>query len=268
MFIHRKQIRTENGMYQKLIKYSVLLSVLLITVCGTAAHFYREAEDKKAQEFDSNAFDNIQYTDEELSLFNDIAFNRDKDRIRKWTTDLKVEIKTPDDIHKKTITEIDSVIAILRPLIAPLKIERVKDNGNVHIYVGVKKVPTSKRITKPIPVEGIAKTNEASDYSWDINHAHIYIGHYSSTQTIMHEFEHILGLEHPIMLYDFYLTIGRSVIPQHYSVYGEWLRFQSMPYYISKQEKTVIRMLYSPEIKPGLQKEVFINKMRSFVIPL
>ena len=66
-----------------------------------------------------------------------------------------------------------------------------------------------------------------------------------------------------MMLYEYYLTIGRSAIPQHYSAYGGWLRFQGVPYYISEQEKTVIRMLYSPEIKAVLKKGDFLKRMEN-----
>jgi hypothetical protein len=33
------------------------------------------------------------------------------------------------------------------------------------------------------------------------------------------------------------------------------------PFYISKEEKTVLKMLYSSEIRPGLHVETFAQKM-------
>ncbi|MBF0647484.1 hypothetical protein IR083_01465 [Dysgonomonas sp. GY75] len=250
-------------MRSKIVRYIILISLLLLTAWGTAAHFYRKSEDEKIQDFDADKFCKIGFTDEELDLFCDIAFNRAGERIRKWNTDIRVEIEDTGKLDKNVIAEVDSVITLLRPLIVPLRIERVPDNGNVIVYKNVKSAPANKPRQKPIFVNGIARINEAIDHAWEINFAHIYDGRESGTQTLMHEFEHMLGLEHPMMLYEYYLTIGRSAIPQHYSAYGGWLRFQGVPYYISEQEKTVIRMLYSPEIKAGLKKDDFLKRMEN-----
>ncbi|WP_029902305.1 hypothetical protein [Prevotella sp. 10(H)] len=243
------------------IKYVVIIFIVALTALGVTADFHRQSEDRRIQEFDVERFRETGYTDEELSLFCDIAFNRDGERIRKWETDLRVEIENIAELGDEAVDEVDSVISILRPLIAPLKIERVSEKGNVIVHKNVELTLINKPRQKPTYTNGIARINEATDHSWNINFAHIYDGPTTGTQTLMHEFEHILGLEHPMMLYEYYLTIGRSSIPQHYSAYGDWFRFHRMPYYISPREKAVIRMLYSPEIRSGLKRDEFIKRM-------
>ena len=194
-------------------------------------------------------------------LFADIAFTRKSRRILKWTTGIRVEIKNIEELDREAIEEVDSIIAILSPLIAPLSMERVNSGGNLHIYRAVDTAPLSSRPRKIVHLNGLAKINSETPLSWDIKYAHIYDGKHVRTQTLMHEFEHALGLEHPFRLYEYYLTIGRSAIPQHYTAYGGWLRFHSMPYYISPQEKAAIRLLYSPAIRPGLHHDTFTRGM-------
>ena len=72
------------------------------------------------------------YTLEEIELFNDIAFS--KGYLRKWDKDIRVQvIGTPGP----RCANIDSVIKIIEPLIAPLKISRVQSNGNLIVHRGI-----------------------------------------------------------------------------------------------------------------------------------
>lgn len=223
---------------------------------------YRINEKTKPENLNVELFRKTEYTEEELNLFCDIAFNRKSERIRKWTTDIKVEIKEPHLLKARSIAEIDSVIAILAPLITPLKIERVWTNGNVHIYRNIHKVALSDYTPNiPIALKGLTKKNKESDIFWDITHASVYVREGAHTQTILHEFEHVLGLEHPLHIYPYYVTIGRSVIPEILYPETEYINF-IQSFYISEQEKTAIRMLYSKQINPGLKKSIFLEKMR------
>ena len=96
-------------MRSKIVRYIILISLLLLTAWGTAAHFYRKSEDEKIQDFDADKFCKIGFTDEELDLFCDIAFNRAGERIRKWNTDIRVEIEDTGKLDKNVIAEVDSV---------------------------------------------------------------------------------------------------------------------------------------------------------------
>ena len=70
-----------------------------------------------------------EYTKEELLLFADFAFPND--RIRKYDEDIRVVIKNKEYLNDASIHEVDSIIAILAPLVHPIKIYRVEKNGNL-----------------------------------------------------------------------------------------------------------------------------------------
>ena len=248
---------------KKFLQYGTITLILSFTSIGLASFYYENAAVRNANDFDSESFIASGFTMDELALFCDIAFADDGIRIRKWDTDIRVEIKNIEDIDRKAIDEVDSIIAILAPLVAPLKMERVSRNGNLHVYRNVTSVKSSKphHVPKPKYVNGIAKINSKSPYSWSIRHAIVYDGCGNQCQTLLHEFEHALGLDHPINMYPYYLTIGRSVIPQYFSSQEEIQDFLSKPYYISEQEKKAIKMLYSPQIKAGLHIDKFAREM-------
>jgi len=247
----------------KFLQYGTISVILLLTAAGLASFYYENAVIRSANEFNADKFISTGFTMEELALFCDIAFADDGIRIRKWDKDIKVEIKNIDEINQKAIDEVDSIISLLAPLVAPLKMERVHKNGNLHVYRNVTKVKSSKphSVPKPKYVNGIAKINSKSRFSWSINFAIVYDGCGNQCQTLLHEFEHALGLDHPINMYSFYLTIGRSVIPQYFSSQEEIQEFLAQPYYLSEHEKKAIRMLYSTEVKPGLHIDTFAKRM-------
>ncbi|MBK5721874.1 hypothetical protein JGH11_13420 [Dysgonomonas sp. Marseille-P4677] len=247
----------------RFIKYTIFSFMVLTIVIGLASFINENEAVKEIRRFNADLFREIGYTDDELSLFCDVAFMHEDTRIRKWDRDIKVEIKNIADLSDKSIAEVDSVIAILAPLLAPIKIERVRSGGNLHVYRKVSEVVSHKIKSHPRPVclNGMAKINGKSDRSWSINYACIYDGAHSNSQTLLHEFEHALGLDHPIKLYSYYVTIGRSVIPQYFRSKEDVRSFLRQPFYISEQEKKVIKMLYSPEIKAGLHIETFARRM-------
>lgn len=215
------------------------------------------------REFQTEKFKSINYTNEELGLFCDVAFMHEDVQIRKWDENIRVEIKNIQDIDQKSIIEVDSIIAILTPLIAPLTIERVEKNGNLHVYRHVNSVvsATPHSHLKPKYINGLTQINKKTPYNWNITYACIYDAPSTTAQTLLHEFEHAIGLGHPFKPYPFYLTIGRSVIPQYFRTNEEFMAFLNRPFYISEQEKTVIKMLYSPDIKSGLHIDFFAKGM-------
>lgn len=241
----------------------MLSIIILITMIGIAALCIENITASSTRNFHVDGFKSVEFTDDELGLFCDIAFMHEDIQIRKWNEDIRVEIKNITDIDKKSIEEVDSIIAILAPLIAPLKLERVDKNGNIHVYRHVKstKSATPHSLSKPKYVNGLTQINKKTPYNWNITFACIYDGPSTTAQTLLHEFEHALGLGHPFKPYPYYLTIGRSVIPQYFKTDEEFMAFINQPFYISEQEKKVIRMLYSPEIKSGLHIDIFAQKM-------
>ncbi|MBF0647483.1 hypothetical protein IR083_01460 [Dysgonomonas sp. GY75] len=244
----------------KYAKYTIFSLIILSTTTGLVSFVYENAAVKETRRFNADKFRETGYNEDELSLFCDVAFMFENSRIRKWDRDIKVEIKNIGELSQQSIDEVDSVIAILAPLIAPVKMERVTNGGNLHVYRRVPEV-VSNKLPQSICLNGMSKVNRRSSYSWSINFAMIYDGCHASSQTLMHEFQHALGLDHPIKLYPYYVTIGRSVIPQFFRSQDEIRNMMKEPFYISKEEKMVIKMLYSSEIRSGLHVETFAQKM-------
>lgn len=243
----------------KYAKYTLFSLIILLTVVGLVSFGLEKAVEFNARSFDADKFKTMTYSDEALSLFCDIAFTDGEVCVRKWTTDIRVEIKNIEELDEASIAEVDTIIAILAPLIAPLKMERVRGGGNLHVYRKVKRVNPTK--PEPFCLNGMARINKKSLYSWDISFVQVFDGCDASSQTLMHEFEHALGLNHPIKLYPYYVTIGRSVIPQFFRSQDEVKAFMTQPFYISEQEKEVIRMLYSPQVHSGLHINLFAKQM-------
>jgi hypothetical protein len=247
----------------KLIKYIVLSIAILVMTIGTVSSLRESAMIRETRVFDAEKFKEMKYTGEELALFCDVAFMSEDTRIRKWRKDIKVEIRNINRLDRKTIAEVDSVIALLAPLVAPLKMERVNAGGNLHVYRKVKDIIPSR--TKYLPhsvcINGMTKIGARASYSWAIDSAAIYDCDHADPQTLLHEFQHALGLTHPVRLYPYYITIGRSVIPQYFRSQKETQAYLRQPFYLSEEEKTVIKMLYSTEVRSGLQIETFVKKM-------
>ncbi|MFV0417994.1 MAG: hypothetical protein ACK5KT_04560 [Dysgonomonas sp.] len=247
----------------KLLKHTMLSIIILSTMIGIASLCIESITASSIRDFYADGFKSIDYTDDELGLFCDIAFMHEDVQIRKWSENIKVEIKNISDIDQRSVAEVDSIIAILAPLIIPLKIERVEKNGNIHVYRHVNSIKsaTPHSLSKPKYVNGLTQINKKTPYNWNITFACIYDGPSTTAQTLLHEFEHALGLGHPFKPYPYYLTIGRSVIPQYFRTNEEFMAFINQPFYMSEQEKKVIRMLYSPDIKSGLHIDIFAQKM-------
>lgn len=246
-------------MMWKWLKYCFFSLIILIVVIGLTAFLHKEASIKEMNNFDVEAFKAQGFTVEELYLFCDVAFGHEGHRLRKWENDIKVQIMNISDLDRYSIADVDSAIAVFAPLIAPLKIKRVKSGGNLLVYKDIPGIQSKD--TRGKHANGLAVVERPAMYSWSIKSAQVYDCRRSHTHTLMHEFEHALGLEHPACLYHQYLTIGRSAIPQYFNSWDEWADCMSQPFYLSKQEKSVIRMMYSPQIKSGLSKENFVHQM-------
>ena len=193
------------------------------------------------------------YSKETLMLFKELAFPYDK--IRKWSEDIKVEIVHTDKLDKSSIVEIDSIIKILSPLIYPVKIYKVSENGNLKVYRKVDAIVAHGDTIKN--TQGFCYIpREKNFFSFDIKYAEVYDIWY--TDCIFHEFLHAIGLKHTSKQYPFHLNMSDYHI--YYSLEDE--EKYNTPLYICEEEKLIIKMLYSPYIKSGLTKEEFLKKMK------
>jgi hypothetical protein len=79
----------------------------------------------------------------------------------------------------------------------------------------------------------------------------------------MHEFLHAIGLGHASMPHEAILVMATPEAPNNFYSLDESEEHEKNKYYISEQEKQVIRMLYSSGIPSGLKKSVFIKKINA-----
>lgn len=204
--------------------------------------------------FNSVSFKNRKYSKDQIMLFCDIAF-RESNTVRKWETDIKIEIKDIESLKPYYISDIDSCIAILAPLIKPLKIQRVQSGGNISI-VFMNRMPLGM---------GMAMGYTQLNNMWlssNITHAELLIlQNMVDASILLHELEHALGLAHPKRRYPYILNICGRESPAIFKTIDEYLEYSKNRYPISKQEKDALRMLYSRDFKSGLKRETFMKEM-------
>ena len=196
------------------------------------------------------------YTEEEIMLFSDIGF--DNNRIYKWRENIKVEIKDINKLNQRQINDVDSIISIIGQLISPIKISRVEKDGNLKIH----RKPETLPGTKYRDARGLTIYRGKPH----IKKAEIYIlkelSEQNATSVLVHEFLHAIGLSHATNQYDFHTAIATYKSPNIFNSIDDYEKHAENKYFISEQEKQVIRMLYSPEIKVGLKKSKFMKKMK------
>ncbi|MGV8090710.1 MAG: hypothetical protein AB2L24_02420 [Mangrovibacterium sp.] len=194
-----------------------------------------------------------QYTAGDLSLFCDIAFKGWG--IRKWETDIRVEIVNIDKLDPVAIAEVDSLIKLLVPLIQPLKIQRVTKDGNfrIHRRVDGEQMPRTCRGT---PVRGRCNSNFIFK-SWSLKSVDVYESSlpYDPPHILLHECLHGLGLVHPSVKYPFHMSIATYKTPNIFGSIEESEEYNSQKFPLSVQEQKVLKMLYHPAIKSGLSKK-------------
>jgi hypothetical protein len=235
-----------------LITISAILFFTILIVFPWVYTFYNEPSWFSAESFKAK-----NYTQEELILFNDIGFSYDN-KIRKWETDIKVEIKNRNEITPQDVADVDSCITILSPLILPLKMERVTSGGNFHVYASTeKKLPTKDNLGL-----GCAETNRKTFYKREITEAIIYeIKNLYRKDILLHEFEHALGLSHAKGKYNYLLNMQSVDNPYILKSEEESDSILDNRFYITEQEKKVIKMLYSSDFKSGLSRKFFMKEM-------
>jgi hypothetical protein len=243
--------------------------LVFLLFCGAAFFcylvYYLNFQD--TSKFNEISFKSRRYSKNDIIFFSDIAF-RECTELRKWNTNIMVEIDKTCPIDFVSINDLDSIIKIFAPLIAPIKITRVEKNGNLIIHMNVQKTPAGYGI-------GYTLVNDLSK-STAIISADVYTVKYCRS-VLPHEFEHAIGLSHPTQRYPFYNTIGindfevkeldkNKVFPPNSIVFETWKDYDNFMKKINKekiseQEKIAIKMLYSSDFKSGLKRKTFQTKM-------
>lgn len=230
-------------------KVIILFLVILLTFIGVHIH--------TKVCFDVDAFERKKYEHDVVLLFSDIAFD-EYNKVRKWENDIKVEIIDCERLSAQEISDVDSCISILAPLVYPLRMERVLINGNLKVYTGVLELPKKRK--------GLGYTNTKSDsffYS-SITQAEIYeVKYLYNKDILLHEFLHAIGLSHASKDYAYYINMTSPKSPYKFKSMQVYDSVMSTRFPISIQEKEVIRILYSKEIVTGLKKKDFLKKINA-----
>lgn len=218
--------------------------------------------------FDADSFNSKNYSEECVAFFSDITF-REGNKIRKWKSDIRVELDSVSLKDSNCVVLTDQIISILTPLIKPLKICRVQENGNLIIHANVDNTPINKGI-------GYTDVNHFNLLSESIHKANVYITK-KNLSVLPHEMCHAIGLTHPENMYPFYNIMGvnspiikelfndsSEIKPSKYDLFfdtfDDLAAFQKENI-IPPQEREVIKMLYSDDIKVGLKKKYFLKKV-------
>ena len=235
--------------FRKVIYILLFLYIVVRCVLLCVALCVQSSITVNANEFQKEG----NYSKEMLLLFTDVAFPYPHNRIRKWTKDIKVEIVNADKLDKSLVDEVDSIINILSPLIYPLKIYKVPENGNLEVFRKVDSIPISGS------VQGFCYMPQKTSIalSWDIKYAKVYDIWYSNF--VFHEMLHAIGLQHPPEHYPFYMQISGGYTFKSLEEAEE--KFYDR-LYISEEEKIIIKMLYSQHIRSGLTKKEFLKQMK------
>lgn len=249
-----------------ILKLTTLILLLIFLVFLWI--LYRESFRQKKL-FNSDSFKAKNYSNESIDLFTDIAF-REGDKIRKWENNIYVELDSTSLKDTNCITLTDQVISVLTPLIKPIKICRVKTNGNIVIHANVENIPEGNYL-------GYTATNHFNLFSESIRKVDIYTLK-NELHVLPHEMCHAIGLRHPTHKYPFYNIMGTNnyiikemynnpslIKPTKYDLVFD--TFADRDRYIKQniiplQEREVIKMLYSEDIKVGLKKKYFLSKIK------
>lgn len=244
-----------------------IIVILTLAIAVSALIIYLSSKLYQKSLFDEDSFLSKNYTISEIDFFSDISF-WDSKWVRKWEADIKIQIDTINEVTESDIAEVDNIIKILSPLVAPLKMTIVDTDGNFIVHLN--------HLDQTIKgAKGWAKINDMGKPIL-IEHADIYVmKHY--TQFLMHEFLHALGFWHPENEYPFYTAIGAntyvvleaqeasSKYPDYGIVLNTWDEYDALydrSYNnMSEQEKKAVKMLYSSDFKSGLSKKYFLKRL-------
>lgn len=194
------------------------------------------------------------YNDSELSFFAEVGFGYNN-KTRRWSDNLLISVEGAPETGD--IEVLDTIIEELRPLIFPLQIKRVQNNGNVKVRFS----PTFK--DKPKHMLGCLdyRIKFFTNY---FKIATIWVNSRSKGKlrqgTLRHEFMHALGFNHPKSR--FTGTIIESLV--EYESIDDFEAGNTKLFHFSELDKTCIRILYDLDMPVGLTKEIYLETISNF----
>jgi hypothetical protein len=190
-------------------------------------------------EFDTKYFIE-NYTLKELKFFGQVGFYNGK-AVKKWGKN--IEISMVGEPKQGDIELIDSIINEIRPLIAPIKIERMDHNGNLKIKF-VEKVDAGYANQQ-------VRLGLFDEFQYlDINLPNNLKGTLRQA-TFRHEFLHALGLHHP-------QERNTGTLIESLVEFVEFDESNVKNYKYSELDKRMVKLLYESKIAKGLEKKNYL----------
>jgi len=197
------------------------------------------------------------YNQAERELFLECGF-LDMDRVLKWKNDISISYE--GSVSSEDIANLDSLIEEFRPLLHPIKIQRVKKNANVIFYF------TEDFKGETPSVRGLAERGHKL-FSNEIITSNMWVAPYlnpmARRKTMRHEFMHTLGLDHSKTPG---LILSENEEAKVFNSIDEAELYLNTYKRIDGLDKTLVTMLYDECIPEGLTKaeyERYLAGMKS-----
>jgi len=183
------------------------------------------------------------YSKEELEFFRQVGFYDGK-KISKWVENIKITFV--GSAHDGDIELVDSIINEIRPLVAPITIVKVDNDGNLKInFVDKVEEGLGNQQVKLSFFNGFK-------YS-DINLPNGLKGTLRQA-TLRHEFLHALGLHHPSK--KFTGTLIESLV--EFASIEDHDKGNVINYKYSELDKRMVKLLYDSKIAKGVEKKDYL----------
>lgn len=192
---------------------------------------------EQSSSFNRESFISRSYSQEGIRMFSSAGFSKDY-CLRRWEDDIRIFVEGAGPADSLYLKYIDDIIDIISPVIHPVRISRVSDNPNLHIYLKANPSLVNDGSS------GYALINRGFSA---ITYAEIYIEK-KNIHTIQREICVALGMNNTAFNSP---ELKRNIKSR--SEAGEEI--------ISPIEIEIMKMIYSEDFKTGLRKRHFMRLM-------
>jgi hypothetical protein len=202
-------------------------------------------------DFDIHSCLGEKYTYEELDFFYQTGFLAKTKRILKWREDITISIV--EGATEEGYRWLDSMIAEINPLIHPLSIKRVENNGKIKVRIS----KTFKGQKKDSLFGNVRPT--LNGYS--ITGVNLWVSTVPTgndrKDILRHEMMHALGFDHTANL-----TANDSVLGRRYLSVDDYENRALLYDRFSSLDKAIIRIMYQECIPERLSRDEFGKQLK------
>ncbi|HEY1008738.1 MAG TPA: hypothetical protein VGE58_01425 [Daejeonella sp.] len=189
------------------------------------------------------------YSKEELIFFSRVGFRKHK-TLAKWNSNITVSMGK-GDITRRDILTVDSIILELAPLIKPLEISRVPEEGDIIVNFTAEKEDR-------IGISAFTETDQ-SPLTKYLTSAKIYVRPTIKGRrrqaVLRHEFLHAMGLAHPVGSFE---PMGSRLESRVVTLDNLYPEYGEEDYLYTDMDKAAVRMLYEECLSPGWHKSIYV----------